>query len=1566
MEENLQGDDHKPSKFTRFKHALSKVGRKILPAVAGIAAGIAIGPLGIPIAQFITSKLVNCGISVDQSNVEGIVSELLKGSTSETIETTLEQILIKNGKFNGNKINALIKKGNQEIRSQIKISITNALRPTYVAIQEVVQYIRKYPEEVNNQLKELIKSSEYELKDELKNQIEKIEYEYERKLDSGFDSISDKLWQIDNNIVNTFNKFNGQLTELIKIFTDKPVTNKTIINKELALSLCSAQIDSEIISSRFDIEYDPELYVHRNDAESEIFRFINEVSAPGGSLSNIFILLSGMGIGKTWLLGYIAHEILKKEIPVLFFEMNRGSVERIVSILGTKSSMDAYEKIARFSQATDKPIIIILDGLDELPSGRRKVLLNWILDARARIELITNQMNIGFIISSRDYDWQNDIRIQEIIRLNKVCFYKKNPNMGSLILKKFNENQLILAAKNYGILNDINGNERIKEMARYPFITKLFGDYKLRNNIDTLPDPNDLNEFLPLFYDQYNINSDTILARMGVIGVEIYNFLGTLLKGCRESNLELDMNFVQTRNLNNSPHFNLLISSGLFIRTPGWTEEIKINPIYSDLIREIKKRYIEPESDIAFDIEEDFNFSDETKFTEPVDEVIFEKRGKHVDSVANKIAKLIKKKFRFTLSDLSMELNLDEARILDELQFVKVVPSIKNGYYYDEIELNKRYRIIKNNLDKFGKGSFTQIIRKIEIFPEDLMNFLTSNEFLMDENKTFIFNKSYIKEIFKNLLSENPKINLNEAIKTKNLNITLKDLNPIISELGYLNETGERLFSEKYLMRKTEKILEEYGRLSINELNNVGNLNLNHENLLNIVKELEKIYIDEKQQWIFSLSYIKKQIQKTLDSFNKLLINEINQNLKLNLNLTDLKKIIKSIAYVDIDEQWAFSEKYIITEIHSIFGNEIRLKLEDINRLLNINDSSLKSLLLEYEFPIDPENFVYNREALNKLILELGTILDSIDPRDWRKAIDLIDSLPDFILKTNSFKGKRDLILEYKDDFQNKIGNYVIKTIENLLKTNLRLPVVDLPKSLVIKLSLSEIKDIIKESVVIENELYVYLSEDRSKEYNSIQKIIDNSLKKCKKLQKSLDYRDWNEGLNIINELPEIISEDPTFKMDLIKINETRKNFVNQLSEESDKIIIEELEKELEISIKKLNKVNGRNISVQFNEKDRVIGLSLPNCNLADIPEKIMDLTSLHYLFLNSNKIKSLPNSIKNLKSLLELSLNKNNLETLPESTCELNSLKSIDLSQNNLINLPNSIGILKSLKILNLESNSIKRLPDSFDSLESLEELYLGWNKLQFIPIQILYLKNLKILELKNNELVTLPPTINDLINLEILDLSRNMILNIPDTFGKLIKLQKLDLNSNKINFLPFEFRELHSLEILNLKDNNIVNFPPSITFLKRLRILDISNNQLFEIPDSITNLKSLNTLLLYGNKIKYLPENFGDLLSLENLYLEGNNLKNLSASISNLKNLKKLDLEDNQIQNIDLLGLENLQELNLKENKIKNVSEDLSNRLLNLPNLKFINLENNPIEKIDKKILKKLKKNNINLIIS
>ncbi|KAF7103847.1 hypothetical protein CFC21_104785 [Triticum aestivum] len=317
------------------------------------------------------------------------------------------------------------------------------------------------------------------------------------------------------------------------------------------------------------------------------------------------------------------------------------------------------------------------------------------------------------------------------------------------------------------------------------------------------------------------------------------------------------------------------------------------------------------------------------------------------------------------------------------------------------------------------------------------------------------------------------------------------------------------------------------------------------------------------------------------------------------------------------------------------------------------------------------------------------------------------------------------------------------------------------------------------------------------------------------------------------------------------------------------------------------------------------------------LPTNMDVMTSLSYLYLDSNQlsggIPQLPMSL----SILDISMNSLS-GPFPENFAALD-IWFLRLSSNSLTGqIPESLCQMHYLQILVLSNNLFEgEFPRCFET-SSLMMLLLSNNRLSgMFPAFLRKNTNLEVLDLSQNEFSgRVPMWIGELVSLEILQLSYNTFSHsIPSTITNLSSLIQLNLAGNSISgVIPWNLSSLTGMpsegspssltdprydiymhvftksQELNYQDDAIL----------RVVIMDLSSNFLTGgIPEDISSLDAIVGLNLSQNHlIGKISNKIGVMKSLQSLDLSRNKLSGeIPPSLLNLTYLSSLDLSYNNL---------------------------------------------------------------------
>lgn len=277
--------------------------------------------------------------------------------------------------------------------------------------------------------------------------------------------------------------------KLDKRFKEGYVLLSKKLDKKSVYFMSLVQMQMAQTSSKYDINYDPDLYVERKQPQSIFDSYAKHMTDEEGiDLRNVFLVLANAGIGKTWLLAHLANEYLKKEFPVFYVSLRLGFEYQLESIFSVKF-YEVPSVISHINDVTKKPVVLFLDGLDEVSSTERSKILRFVASMGGRKDL-------AVVLSCRLIDWLSDPAISDhFTELSRIIYYVEERSdfetPVSVLLQEFTPEEVKLAIEKYG-LPELSGE--LLEFAKFPYVLSVFSRYYEEHN--TLPDPRNIDKFV--------------------------------------------------------------------------------------------------------------------------------------------------------------------------------------------------------------------------------------------------------------------------------------------------------------------------------------------------------------------------------------------------------------------------------------------------------------------------------------------------------------------------------------------------------------------------------------------------------------------------------------------------------------------------------------------------------------------------------------------------------------------------------------------------------------------------------------------------------------------------------------------------------------------------------------------------------------------------------------------------------------------------------------------------------------------------------------------------------------
>jgi Leucine-rich repeat (LRR) protein len=297
-----------------------------------------------------------------------------------------------------------------------------------------------------------------------------------------------------------------------------------------------------------------------------------------------------------------------------------------------------------------------------------------------------------------------------------------------------------------------------------------------------------------------------------------------------------------------------------------------------------------------------------------------------------------------------------------------------------------------------------------------------------------------------------------------------------------------------------------------------------------------------------------------------------------------------------------------------------------------------------------------------------------------------------------------------------------------------------------------------------------------------------------------------------------------------------------------------------------------------------VTDIDLAGARLRAFPEQLFGFPNLRSLSLADNgDIAALPPRIGELTSLRELNLRGMRLTRLPDELCRLPELRRLDLTYNSFEALPERFGDLTALTSLTAWGLDCA-LPDSVGELARLEELdlrdYAPADAPRAIPFprMLTRLPRLRSLNLSGIRLAELPDDLLALTTVEELWLggSLGFIDRLPE-LAKLPRLRLLDVNGSRANRAPYpDPRLLDAVwPIATLEELAVDRWGEETAYNPETRQHEVVRPALAGLPDdAFAAMPGLRKLDLSFNAFTELPPSFYGLTGLVEVDLRATKL--------------------------------------------------------------------------------------------
>ncbi len=508
----------------KLKELLKRAGKGIVITAASVIAGVTLGPIaGAALGGFLSRTMGEIGVAISEEIVgeviQGHIEDSADGLTGLTTPQKMEEVASEVAERAGvdkEEVQAALQYSLRELQGAMSF-VVHQLQEDHALLGEVLLLARETDVKVDRLLDE---SSQ--VQDALQEVLSRLD-----AMECGLDI--------------SYRKFIGGYSD------------PTRLTFERLLIISKLQRQRTLVASGFGIRYDPELYVPRQKEEARFKRFMGDA---GMSDRNIFVVLGGVGLGKTWFLSRMSSQSLEMGSPTFFIPLIHG-INSLTSLFQVENIPALVQVLDPILREAREHAFFFLDGLDEMDARKLRQFFGALSASRSN--------SISFIISCRVADWIS--RKPIMMGSNEIEYYIYGNKevaataraMGiatpvSVLMTEFTRPEMEAAMRRYDFPDEIPAD--LLPLLSKPYVMRLSAQWYSVFGI--LPSPSSP-EFLDLFAGGPK-HADSIFRRLGILRERdvLYATVEALIEARAEA---LRIEFLPLTS--ESTTYQTLISSGL-------------------------------------------------------------------------------------------------------------------------------------------------------------------------------------------------------------------------------------------------------------------------------------------------------------------------------------------------------------------------------------------------------------------------------------------------------------------------------------------------------------------------------------------------------------------------------------------------------------------------------------------------------------------------------------------------------------------------------------------------------------------------------------------------------------------------------------------------------------------------------------------------------------------------------------------------------------------------------------------------------------------------------------------
>nr|MDO8117989.1 hypothetical protein [Candidatus Sigynarchaeota archaeon] len=490
----------KPMPWERTKDVLKKLGKQALVRGVPIAIGVLTGGTGLglalgPIINGIVGKLKGSGLLVPDG-IASTITDVVRGKTDDAVKNLVNKIVESNP--------GRTKDGSSNVADTIKLVLGEELFPVVSEIKAAIGTLAQQKGDLQDIFEDWM--------DEQRDALEKVQSSQsglQDSIDQGFRFTKDQLTRMEDEI-------GGQLiqlgTKLEAVVIGQAQTTAMLTRMEKGMEaflkeVCAGdvsgrsldewfkisrvQFQQTILAGKYDAPFDSTLFVETPTLDMTLQSFVSQT----GHSRPLFLLLANMGMGKTWNVVYTGRILQQTRLAIPFFIPLHLGYEDVLGSIFNARGAGLVQKIGDTCQqvydALGVKILLILDGLDELPVDRQN-FLNFLEQLLHR-----NDQHVLILLTDRVTDWIQHERMQYFYNKIDSHVYPDQDmepvqlslglqNKLSAYLDGFTDEQLARSIERYGLdAVEFESKPGLVTLCKRPYVLRLVKDKGF------YPDPED-------------------------------------------------------------------------------------------------------------------------------------------------------------------------------------------------------------------------------------------------------------------------------------------------------------------------------------------------------------------------------------------------------------------------------------------------------------------------------------------------------------------------------------------------------------------------------------------------------------------------------------------------------------------------------------------------------------------------------------------------------------------------------------------------------------------------------------------------------------------------------------------------------------------------------------------------------------------------------------------------------------------------------------------------------------------------------------------------------------------